>query len=367
MKRIGNLYPKVYDFENLLLAFQKARKGKRKNKNVAAFEVNMENELLKLQEELSSKTYQPGSYHTFFITDPKKRMISAAPFRDRVIHHALCNIIEPIFEPTLIHETYANRKGKGTHKAIFKCQKYLRKYDYVLKADIRKYFPSIDHEILKKVIRKKIKCVDTLLLVDKIIDNSNPQEPVLEYFENDDLFTPYERRKGIPMGNLTSQFFANLYLSGFDHFVKEELKAGGYIRYVDDFVVFSNCKNQLFNFRESIEKYLGWKLRLSVHSHKTQIFPTKVGVSFLGQRIFKTHRRVRRQNLLNFYKRTQKRVTHYLNGSLPSEKFEQQINSWVGHIGQVDAFGLQRTINKQLKSRKVPLFISQKGSWLVLG
>ncbi|HAD10942.1 MAG TPA: RNA-dependent DNA polymerase, partial [Saprospirales bacterium] len=238
MKRLGGLFESIITFDNLLLAFYKARKGKRSNQNVAAFEANLEWELLRLAEELRTDTYQPGAYRTFLIHDPKQRMISAAPFRDRVVHHALCNIIEPIFEPTLITHTYANRKGKGIHAGIRYCQECVRKYSYVLKSDIKKYCPGIDHDILIKIIARKIKCTRTLLLIDRIIDNSNPQEIVLDYFPGDNLFTTSQRRKGLPMGNLTSQFFANLYLSPLDHFIKEELQMEGYARYVDDLIIF---------------------------------------------------------------------------------------------------------------------------------
>jgi retron-type reverse transcriptase len=236
MKRYGNLWPQITDFTNLIEAARKAQRGKRFQENVLAFNYNIETNLLELQEELIAKAYRPGPYKTFQIVEPKKRMISAAPYRDRVVHHALCNVIAPIFERTFTPDSYANRKGYGTHRALRKFVKYARTSRYVLQCDIRKYFPSIDHEILKTIIRRKIKCRETLWLIETIIDASNEQEPVHHFFPGDDLFTPYERRRGLPIGNLTSQFFANVYLNGFDHFVREELKARRYIRYVDDFV-----------------------------------------------------------------------------------------------------------------------------------
>jgi retron-type reverse transcriptase len=236
MKRFGNLWPQITTWENLVLAAKKAQRGKRYRDNVLDFNDNLESELLNLQEELSNHTYSPGPYRTFQIVEPKKRMISAAPYRDRVVHHALCNVIVPLFEPSFIHQTYANRAGYGTHKALRQFAKYTREYRYVLQCDIRQYFPSIDHQILKTALRRKLKCPSTLWLVDTIIDASNEQEEVSYYFEGDDLFTPGERRRGLPIGNLTSQFFANVYLSGFDHFVKERLSGAQYVRYVDDFV-----------------------------------------------------------------------------------------------------------------------------------
>jgi len=234
MKTYKNLYETIFSFDNLSLAARKAQRGKRFKENVAQFNMNLEKELLNLLGELQQQNYQPGEYRSFFIYEPKKRMISAAPYRDRVVHHALMNVIGSIFEKSFIFDSYANQIGKGTHRAVQRFQTYLRRYRYVLKCDIKKYFPSIDHEILKQKIRRKIADQKTLWLIDTIIDNSNPQVPVIDYFPGDDLLTPIERRRGLPIGNLTSQFFANVYLNDFDHFVKEQLRCQAYVRYVDD-------------------------------------------------------------------------------------------------------------------------------------
>ena len=161
------------------------------------------------------------------------------------MHHALTSVLEPIFEPTFIHDSYACRAGKGTHAAVRRAQHFSRRFPYVLKADVRKFFPSMDHQILKDLVARKIKDPHVLWLVAKIIDSSNPQEPVWIWFPGDDLFTPSERRRGIPIGNQTSQFFANVYLNPLDHFVKDRLRAGGYVRYVDDLLVFAHEKRQL--------------------------------------------------------------------------------------------------------------------------
>ncbi|MGH7495211.1 MAG: reverse transcriptase domain-containing protein [bacterium] len=213
MKTHTDLYANICSFENLLAAAKQAQRGKRFQENVGRFNANLEYELVGLQRELHDKTYQPGRYREFIIFEPKHRMISAAPYRDRVVHHALCNVIAPLFERTFIFDSYANRTGKGTHRAILRYQQFCRKNAYALKCDVRKYFPSLDHEILKAEIRRTIACPDTLWLINRIIDGSNVQEPFFEYFSGDDLFTPFERRKGLPIGNLTSQFFANVYLN----------------------------------------------------------------------------------------------------------------------------------------------------------
>ena len=339
MKRYGNLYPKILEFDNILLAARKAQKGKRFRDNVLDFNYNLETELIKIQKELTDKNYQPGAYRTFHLRSPKSRLISAAPYRDRVVHHALCNIIVPIFERTFISDSYANREGYGTHRALRRFTEFARSSRYVLQCDIRKYFPSIDHEILKQLIRRKIKCQDTLWLIDKIIDNSNEQEEVIHYFPGDDLLTPLQRRHGLPIGNLTSQWMANIYLSGFgrrrrafsEHFVKEEIKAPKYVRYVDDYALFSDDQEFLAQARLAIEEYLV-KLRLKIHPIKSQLFETKHGASFLGFRIFPDRIRVRNSNLHRARRRLKRLQTDYAQGKINWQDVKQSLNSWVAHL-----------------------------------
>lgn len=302
MKTIKNIYPQIYAFSNLLRAARKAQKGKLNQQNVASFNFNLEKKLLELKEQLINKTYQPGGYKTFTIYEPKQRMISAAPYFDRVVHHALCNVIEPVFEKTFIYESYANRKEKGTHKALDRYKKFAQYNRYVLKMDIKNYFRSIDHEILKQIIRRKIACSNTLWLIDKIIDNSNPQKPSIVSFPGDNLFTAIERRKGLPIGNLTSQFFANIYLNPLDHFVKEELGSKYYIRYVDDFVVFSNSKKYLHVIRKKIIDFLTG-LRIQLHENKSKVFPVKIGINFLGHKMFPYYSLLKSDNVKRLRKK----------------------------------------------------------------
>jgi len=217
----------MISFESLLEVAAKAQRGKRFRPAVARFHFTLERELLVLQAELASKTYRPGPYRSFYIYEPKQRLISAAPYRDRVVHHALTGVLEPIFERSFVFDSYACRKGKGTHAAVARCRNHARRFRYVLKADIRKFFPSVDHDILKHLIAGKIKDPNVLWLMGLILDHSNPQEPLLQWFPEDDLFTPAERRRGFPIGNQTSQFFANVYLDPLDHFVKDRLGVDG--------------------------------------------------------------------------------------------------------------------------------------------
>ena len=340
MKRYGNLWSEITDFGNLLQASRQARKGKRSRPNVLVFESRLESELIKLQQQLRDKSYCPSGYHTFYIHQPKTRLISAAPYRDRVVHHALCQIMMPIFERTFIYDSYANRIGFGTHRALKRFTVFARQYPYVLQCDIQKYFANIDHEILKTLIRRKIKCKDTLWLVDTIIDHSNPQEAPILYFAGDDLLTPIERRKGLPVGNLTSQLFANIYLNGFDHFVKQRLKISAYLRYVDDFALFSNNKAELQQARILLEDYLG-SLRLKIHPIKSQLFKTKIGANFLGFRILPDRIRVRSENLRRANKRLLKMQRAYQQQSMDLSQISCSIRSWLAHLEQGNTWRLR--------------------------
>lgn len=343
MKRYGNLFPEITAFSNLLAAARQAQKGKRFRPNVLRFNYNLEAELLRLQEELLSKTYCPGPYTTFAITEPKPRMISAAPYRDRVVHHALCNVIAPIFERTFIADSYANRAGFGTHRALRRFTQFARANRYGLQCDVQKYFPSIDHEILKVLLRRKIKCLDTLWLIDTIVDHSNAQEPVTHYFPGDDLLTPFQRRRGLPIGNLTSQFFANVYLNGLDHFVKETLHAQHYLRYVDDFALFADDRGFLQEARTAIEAYIAG-LRLRIHPVKSQIFATRHGANFVGFRILPDRIRVRNENLRRARRRLRRMQTAYAQGLLSQQEVFQSIRSWIAHLAHGNTWRLREQI-----------------------
>lgn len=343
MKRYGNLWPQVIAFENLLRAARQAQKGKRFRSNVLDFNYHLEQNLAQLQQELQNQTYQPGAYRSFRIFEPKPRLISAAPYRDRVVHHALCNVIVPIFERTFIADSYANRLGFGTHRALHRFTQFARSNQYVLQCDVRKYFPSIDHLILKHILSRKIKCPETLWLMNLIVDHSNEQEPVIEYFPGDTLFTPCERRHGLPIGNLTSQFFANCYLNGFDHFVKEQLKVQCYLRYVDDFALFSNNYHFLVVARQAIEDYL-ITLRLSIHPIKSQLFETRIGANFVGFRILPDRIRVRNDNLRRSRLRLRRLKAAYYNGEIDLQQFNQSLQCWLSHLNHADTYRLQEAV-----------------------
>lgn len=338
-KTYNNLFHKVCSFQNLLRAAQKAQKNKRFKENTARFNFELENMLLKLSEELLNRTYRPGSYHRFLVYEPKKRLISAAPYRDRVVHHALCNVIEPIFEKTFIYDSYANRAGKGTHAAILRFQEFCRKNKYMLKCDIKKYFDSIDRGILIEMISKKIKDKDTLDLIKKILFGKG--DKILE----EETGVKGKEIKGIPLGNLTSQFFANLYLNGLDHFIKEELREKYYIRYVDDFVVFGNDKERLWNVYEMIKKYLSG-LGIELHPVKTRILPVNQGAEFLGFRIFPEKRLLKKANFFRFRRRLLKMKNFYHKHPKFDiiKKISQSVLSWVSHAKWGDTAKLREKL-----------------------
>ena len=341
MKRFGNLWLRVLAFENLLLAYRKARKGKRTRSEVARFDLNLERELLALQRELYDRTYRPGTYRTFTIYERKSRQISAAPFRDRVVHHALLNLVEPLLDRRFIHDSYACRPGKGVHRAVDRYQGWAQRYAYALKLDVARYFPSIDHELLKAQLRRHLKDQAVLWLFDLIIDHSAPfaEEP-LAYFPGDDLLTPLTRNTGIPIGNLTSQFLANLYLNEIDHFAKQVLRARAYLRYVDDLVVLSDSKAELHAWRRAIEKRLQ-DLRLRVHSRKANIFRVCDGVDVLGYRVFPGYRLLRNDNGHRFARRLRGFASAYRDGTMDWPDFDPNVQSWIGHASQADTLGLR--------------------------
>lgn len=334
----------IANFGSLMAAFDRAILGKRKKPGAAAFCANLEREIFRLERELKNQTYKPGRYVTIDITDKKKRRhVSAAPFRDRVVHHALCAVIQPIFERGFIGNSFANRTGKGTHKAVATYERYRNRHAHVLRGDIFRYFPSIDFAILKAEFRRRITCERTLWLINTIVDGSNAQEPVNLHFPGDDLFTPYERPRGLPIGNLTSQFFANLYLDRFDHFVTEVLRAP-YVRYVDDWALFHDDPAVLAEWRERITRFLEGR-RLKVHPRKTFIAPTAEPAEFLGFVLVAPGlRRLPEENVRRFRNRLRSYDDRIRAGTLSRDLATQRIGAWVAHAAHANTWRLRSAI-----------------------
>jgi RNA-directed DNA polymerase len=349
MKRYRDLYPQVYDFENLYLAYRAARRAKRDRAEVARFEARVEDQIFRLQEELRDGTYTPGAYRHFYIHEPKRRKISAAPFRDRVVHHALVNVIEPLFERAFIHDSYTCRVGKGTHRALDRCTQWVRQYRYVLQCDVAKFFPTIDHAILLAILGRKLADAQALWLCERIVRSGagvldSEREPL--WFPGDDLFAPL-RPQGLPIGNLTSQFWANVYLNELDQFVKRELRCRAYLRYADDFLLFHDDKPTLHRWMGDLRDFAASRLRLLLHPAKCQVFPTRTGVPFLGFRHFGTHRRLKRPSVVRFRRRLWSLQQAYADGRISREKAGESIQSWCAHAAHGNTYRLRNQILRQ--------------------
>ena len=314
MKRIGNLFDQLVSYETLLLAFRRAMKGCGRNRATCRFFFELEPQILRLQEELKTGSYRPGAYYFFTIHDPKKRIIAVAPFRDRVVHHAVVHVLIPVYEKVFIYDSYATRPAKGTHAAVLRAQKFTRHASWYLKTDIEKYFDSVDHAILLEILRRKLKDRRLLALLELIIRN-----------------TPLPG-KSIPVGNLTSQFLANVYLDPLDHKIKDELRVRKYLRYMDDFVLFSHSKKELLSLRPEIEQFLFQRLKLALKPGGTWINRSSHGLSFLGMRIFPRFIRVRPENRRRSLRRLDQKVRDWEDGKLDEERMAQSLASITGHL-----------------------------------
>jgi hypothetical protein len=343
MKTYRNLYPQIYDFANLYMAYRAARRAKRGRAEVMRFEACAAEQVLVLKDELRTETYCPGGYRHFFIYEPKRRKISAAPFRDRVVHHALHQVLEPIWERKFIHDSYACRPGKGTHRALDRCTQWVRQYRYVLQCDVAKFFPTIDHAILLAILGRTIADAPTMRLCAAIVESGvgvldDQREP--RWFSGDDLFAPL-RPQGLPIGNLTSQFWANVFLNELDHFAKRELRCHAYLRYADDVLLFADDKPTLRTWLGELRAFCAERLRLHLHDGKCQVYPTASGVPFLGFRHLGTHRRLKRPSVVRFQRRLRAMRRAYTAGQISRAKVGERIQSWCAHAAHGDTYRLR--------------------------
>ena len=329
--------------KNLILAWKKARKGKTKKDYVIEFEKNLGDNLRELHYELKYQIYKPQSLKTFILCDPKTRRISKSDFRDRIVHHAWVRVIEPIFDKTFIYDSCANRKGKGNLFAIKRFYKFMRKVSrngkingwfnnnqikgFCLKADIKHYFEEVDHEILLNIIKEKITDEKVIWLIERILNNNVP----------DNL-----NGKGMPLGNLTSQFLANVYLNELDKFVKHELRAKFYVRYVDDFVLLNSSKEQLL--RGGINDFLIKNLKIELHKEKTKIISLSKGIDFVGFRNIYYFKLLRKRNIKNMFFK----VNKYKNGELGKEKMLESFQGWNAYAKWADAYRLRKNVAREI-------------------
>lgn len=314
MKRVGNLFDRICSFSNLHVAFLRAWKGANKTIEAHRFRFELERNLFTLKEELITGTYTHGSYHYFHILDPKPRMIAAAPFRDRVVHHSLVGVLEPIYEKRFIYDSYATRKGKGTHAAVMRAQQFLRSSQWYAKADVSRYFDSIVHERLLEILSRQIKDMKVIDIIKTILKSHG------------------DNGKGLPIGNLTSQFLANVYLDPFDHFVKDKHRYRKYVRYMDEFVVFEDEQNDCQGFLKKAETYLKDYLGLTLKPSSIQINRCSHGIGFLGMRIYAGGIRHRGINKRRVIRRIRKKIDSFHSGNMDEESLERSLNSSIAHL-----------------------------------
>ena len=348
--QVSGHYADIYTWDNLYAAFRAAAAGKRGQPAVAGFEYRLEDNLLALQAELAAEMYRPGPYHNFYIHEPKRRLISAAPFPDRVVHHALCQVIEPAFEAGFSYHSYANRVGKGTHRALDTCQAWARRYAYVLSCDIVQFFPAVDHSLLRRILNRRIQDGAIRRLIGLILASGagvHSETYDMVYFPGDDLLAA-ARPRGLPIGNLTSQFWANCYLDGFDHFVTRELGCPAYLRYMDDFLLFADDKPTLWRWHAAIIERLA-TLRLTPHEAQAQPRPVTEGIAFLGFVVYPSHRRLKRRKGIAFQRKLAGLLTAYRRGEIPREALEASLTGWINHVRYGDTWGLRKALLRRVR------------------
>jgi retron-type reverse transcriptase len=336
-----NIFENICSFSNIHDSYARARSGKRYRQEVLAFNAKAEENLLNIKTELSRQQYQHGSYREFIVCDSKKRHIKAAPFKDRIVHHAICHVMGPIFEKGFIYDSYACRTGKGTHRAIKKVQNFItsakakkdktlvNQHIYCLQCDISKYFDSVDHNILLEIMGRKIKDKKSRELLRIIVESSGAG-------------------KGIPIGNLTSQLFANVYLNEFDQFVKREMGAKYYIRYMADFLNFGFDKKSLHLVQGRVKNFLESRLRLKLHPKKVNIYPLDKGIDFLGYVIFEKHKLLRKSTVKRFIRRTKVYQRKLSQEKMSYDEIIMSTRSWVAYAKYANSYKLRKQLGKRL-------------------
>ncbi len=322
-------FERIISIENLFLAWHEFKKGKRSKQDVLVFEFNLEDNLFSLHEELKNRIYQHSKYTSFYITDPKVRHIHKATVGDRVLHHAVFRILYPIFDPSFIHDSYSCRNGKGTHRAVKRLQRFVLKVSknnhqniWALKCDISKFFDSIDQGILLSLLEKKIKDTGTVWLIKNILNS----------FEK-------EEGKGIPLGNVTSQLFANIYLNELDQFVKHQLKVTQYLRYCDDFVFLADNREYLEKLVPMLQLFLAVKLKLILHPKKIIFRKYSAGIDFLGYVIRPHHIVLRTKTKRRMFKKIKRKIKN-------KEPLSQSIPSYLGMLQNADSEKLKSELLK---------------------
>lgn len=334
-KRIfHDIFSEIVSTQNILRAWLEFRRGKRSKPDVQNFEFNLESNLLKLQGEILSGSYEHEPYQSFRVRDPKLRHIHKASVRDRLLHQAIFRVLYPIFDKSFIFDSFSCRVGKGTHPAVSRLEKFLKKTGqnnhrpvYTLKCDVRKFFDSINHEKLLELIKRKVSCEKTIWLIEKIIDS-------------------FEKTKGagLPLGNVTSQLFANIYLNELDQFIKRHLKVKYYLRYCDDFVILNSSQNALKNILEPIRSFSRQRLSLNLHENKIILRRHSQGVDFLGYVVLPYHRVLRTKTKRRIFKKIVLRGGELERGVISHDSFSQTLQSYFGVLSHCSGFKISEDL-----------------------
>jgi retron-type reverse transcriptase len=354
MKVYKDIFNKIINIEHLFLAWNEFKLGKGSRPDVIDFEMDLEPNLFELHRELASMTYKHCPYSGFFITDPKRRHVHKASVRDRVLHHAIFNILNPIFEPTFIASSFSCRENKGSHKGVEMVQRMLLKESenntapcYALKCDIRKFFDSIDHKVLLSILYKKIKDQKARWLLQEIVGSFENEKSEIKRERERERESMALRAKGIPIGNLTSQLFANVYMNEFDQFVKHVLKIQHYARYTDDFIIVARDKEYLNNLIKPIEDFLNKTLCLDLHPEKILIRKYSHGIDFLGYVILPYHKLVRKRTWKRMLRKFRAKIRENRSGRLAEESINQSLQSYLGILGHANTHKITEVLKNQ--------------------
>jgi len=335
MVKVNHIFEKIISLENLFLAWQEFKRGKRKKSDVMVFEFKLEDNLFKLHWQLKNNYYQHGAYQCFSICDPKPRRIHKASVRDRILHHAVFRVLYSIFDPMFISDSYSCRLNKGTHRGVARLEYFTKRAGrhykdncFVLKCDISKFFASIDHDILKHLIHRRISDSSALNLIDIIIDS----------------YSKFENKKGLPLGNLTSQLFANIYLDELDKFIKHRLKARFYLRYTDDFIIVNQDENYLKRLIPDINEFLRQDLKLDLHPEKVMIRKLRQGIDFLGYVALPHYRVLRTKTKRRMFKKLKGKQAQFYSGEISRGSYEQARQSYFGILSHCNSYKLRQGI-----------------------
>jgi hypothetical protein len=328
--RNGELFRQLCDPGWLIACAREAARGKRRRPDAARFLLDLEPECFRLAEGLAADTWRPGEYRTFRIREPKPRLISAAPFADRVVHHAVVGVMEPHIERRVGAHSYASRVSKGTHRALRRAVHLSRVRRFVLRGDVVKFFPSVDHQVVLGEVQRVIADERAMQVLELVVRGACPQEQVLAWYPGDDLFEPAVRRRGLPIGNLTSQFLANVLLDRLDHAVMDGMGCGDYVRYCDDFLVFGDDAARLWQVQQGIVRVLAG-LRLSLHERKGGVHATRGVMPFLGFTIRQGQCRMQRLGVVRATRRLRRSVQAARCGELARPVLLSRLAAWMGH------------------------------------